>query len=66
MEGAILHFNRQCPEFDLIPVGFRLTVFAVEPIDPNKSRDDQFQAEYDALVAQHEAWEKYFAAQFAS
>jgi hypothetical protein len=38
----------------------------VEPIDPKKLRDEQFQAEYDALVMHHEAWEKYFALQFMS
>jgi hypothetical protein len=32
-------------EFELIRVGFRLTPPIVEPIDPKKSMDEQFQAE---------------------
>jgi hypothetical protein len=38
----------------------------VERDDPKKLRDEQFQAEYDALVAHDRAWEKYFASQFES
>jgi hypothetical protein len=38
----------------------------VEPIDPKKLRDEQFQAEYDALMAHRKAWEKYFESPSAS
>jgi hypothetical protein len=38
----------------------------VEPGNPKKPKDEQFQAEYEALEAHHEAWEKHFASQCAS
>jgi hypothetical protein len=38
----------------------------VEPVDPKKLKDEQFQAEHDALVAVHESWKKYFASQSPS
>jgi hypothetical protein len=41
-------------------------VHFVEPIDPKKLTVEQFQAEYDALLACHKEWEKYFDSQLAS